>query len=572
MAVETPRRLLDFSDDVLRLIFLHNVGLKDLKSLRLTHPGFHSSVDPLLFKTVTIALPVYLDGAGISENSGKGDQRAAWGRDFMYFPAMRDLSPETSTYQISCILERRAPRFLLENTQEIILKRYDLYKGYPDGVQMQTNFSDYCEEGINGLEAFICGMKKLRSLTWSIPYSNITQLIDLSPVSGGIKSLSLTSTYCKIPKYSYKAFRPFTSLTSLELFYYVSGDIKDLSYFPNLNSLKFNALHALEADFEGSFDFVDFLGAQRVPFRLQTLSMPSRCASVPIPRDLAERFLSNLHTLHLSGIMQEAKSCRLMDALIENSIGIRHLNIEGSHPDVIKYLTSYTDTLQSLEIFVQCAKDNEGFDNGEEDYWRYAGSRSRWGEDLLAGKIKTFKSDVWKLAVAAHRNSLESLILADNFHFYKEDTEILSQCKVLKKMNIKGDDWVFSEIVSAASHLPSLELVEFEIPWIPRKPDMSGWCGTAQFDWHMKPKDVGSRIRAMHWLEDNIKGDNQLALGNISFRVFGIETDLKLVRRQDRSYPWILVGGGDMGIEGREGYIDSDEDGELESDDDGDDD
>ncbi|KAK6509792.1 hypothetical protein TWF481_004521 [Arthrobotrys musiformis] len=556
MTARTSIRLSDLSDDVLRLIFYRNVSFDDLKSLRLAHPGFHGSVDPLLFKSISIAAPVYLEL--MPHYLYPHDlRRRIWHPEYQSFPESKDPSFKASEYQISCILERKVPAVLSDNVQDITVKRYDIFEGYPDEAKMKSAFPQYSQEGIEGMEYFLCSMKKLHTLTWAIPCSNISQVMNLSPLAERLKSLRLGTaqftTSAPPTQLSYKAFNVFTSLTSLDIHYYESADIRDLSYFPNLRTLVFTFQHTPQTDpAKRRSGFVDFLEAQRVPFSLRMLSLSAHYPSTPIPENLAEKFLSNLDTLQLWNFTPGTKGYPIIDALRENNIRVRNLKIQGCHPDVIEYLSSYTDTLQSLEVSVQSAKDAEGLgEYEEEDAWGYTGSRRRWQEDIIEQKKAAFKADIWARVVSAHKNSLEHLVLGDNYRISADDKEILYQCKALKTMNIKADDWVLNTSVPLATRLPSLELLEFEIPWTLRKPNMSGWCGTATIDWHMKPKDITSRVKSMKWMETAIEVDAQTA-ERVCFRVSGIQTDLKLVRVRNKFYPWILVGDGEMGIEGRE--------------------
>ncbi|KAK6517076.1 hypothetical protein TWF506_006954 [Arthrobotrys conoides] len=562
MATESPRRLIDLSDDVLRLIFQHNVSFKDLKSLRFVHSSLHGAVDPLLFKSIILPTEHPEDESNFHNSERTSAQSpSSAGYDFQY-PSFK-----VSTRQLSSILERRVPSVVTDNAQTVILRQYDVYEGYPDETKMKQNFPQHSEEGIRCLEHFLCGMKKMRNLTWNLACSNITRQIDLSPIAGKVDNLFLAGTdYGKIqpPVYSYKAFKDFTSLTSLAINFYDSADVKDLSYFPHLKTLNFTMQHTPTPNLNAQrkFDFVDFLEAQRVPFSLQTLSLSACYSRMPISQDLAQKFFLNLQTLYLRYLDPEAESYGIIDALKENSIKIRELNIDGCHSSIIDYLGSYTGTLQSFRAHVERLKDNEGFDD-EEDHWDIR-RRHRWHESEAEKLKETFKSDIWKVLAAAHKHSLQHLVLSNNFKLYFEEAEALSQCKAMRTMDIKGDDWVFLNIVPVASNLPLLESLKFEIPWTPRKPDMSGWCGTSQYEWYKKPKDIDSRVRAMHWREEDIKAVGPAAK-NLTFRIPGIPTDLKLVRRRDIFYPWILVGGGEMGIEGREGQgMDSDEEEEYE--------
>ncbi|KAF3281560.1 hypothetical protein TWF970_002117 [Orbilia oligospora] len=559
MAARTSTKLLDLSEDVLRMIFLHNViSLKDLKSLRLAHPGLHGAVDPLLFKTISVPTSK-LGEVSLSDYSpySPGD------RGDPSYPTFK-----ISTFKLSSILERRVPRVIFDNAQSVILNKYDVYDGYPDENKIKQNFPRYSEEGIRGLEYFLCSMKKMRNLTWSIAYSNITQLIDLSPIAGKVDSLQLTGAYygsIPPPKQSYKAFKDFSFLTCLAISFNDGADVKDLSYLPNLKTLNFTVEKASQASTEQRrFDFVDFLEAQRVPFSLQKLSITACYAAIPIPKDLAQKFLSNLRTLYLRYLNPDAKNYPIIDALKDNNIKIQNLNIDGCHESILDYIGSYTDGLQSLEVNVECLKDNEGFGGAGEDSWAYSISRRRWQEDITEKKKETFKSEIWKVLAAAHKNSLQHLVLANNFDFYTEEAEALSQCKALRTMDIKGDDYVLQRIIPVVPKLPLLEVLKFEMPWTPRMPDMTGWCGTSQYDWHMKPKDIESRVKDMYWMEESIDADGP-GVENVSFRVIGISSDLKLVKRRHVFYPWILVGDGEMGIEGREDQaIESDEEEELE--------
>ncbi|KAF3091545.1 hypothetical protein TWF102_006163 [Orbilia oligospora] len=560
MAAKTSTKLLDLSGDVLRMIFQHNViSLKDLKSLRLAHPGLHGAVDPLLFKTITVPTSKLgrVSYSAYSPFSPGGHADPS-------YPTFK-----ISTFQLSSILERQVPRVIFDNAQSVILNKYDVYDGYPDENKIKQNFPQYSEEGIRGLEYFLCSMKKMRNLTWSIAYSNITQLIDLSPIAGKVDSLHLTGAYygnIPPPEHSYKAFKDFSSLTCLTISFNDSADVKDLSYLPNLKTLNFTVEKAPQASTEQRrFDFVDFLEAQRVPFSLQRLSITACYAAIPIPKDLAQKFLSNLRTLYLRYLTPDAKNYPIIDALKDNNIKIKNLDIDGCHESILDYIGSYTDGLQSLEVNVDCLKDNEGFDDRRgEDVWAYSFNRRRWQEDITEKKKETFKDEIWKVLAAAHKNSLQRLVLANNFNLYTEEAEALSQCKALRTIDIKGDDWVLQRIIPVASKLPLLEVLKFEIPWTPRMPDMTGWCGTSQYDWHMKPKDIESRVKAMHWLEEDIDADGP-GFGNVSFRVSGIHSNLKLVKRRHVFYPWILVGDGEMGIEGREDQvIESEEEEESE--------
>ncbi|KAK6533992.1 hypothetical protein TWF281_005333 [Arthrobotrys megalospora] len=570
MAARDPITLPNIPDDVLRLIFRRNVSSKDLKSLRLAHRGFHGSVDPLLFENAIIAAPIHLDQLLL--NYSLITLNEIWSRDIRSFPRPQDPSPETSLYQRSCILKRQVPRVLSDNVQSIAVRRYEVFEGYPDDGKMKKSYPKYSENGIKCLGHFLCSMKKLRSLTWSIPFSNISQLVDLSPIAGRLTTLRLTSPIYggQVLECSHRAFRDFTSLTSLDFYFYGAAEIIDLNRLPHLRNLKYNIQRKIRPRGDAAtfgapqgIDFADFLAAQKLPFSLQTLSLAGHCTQVPIPHDLVNTFLASLQTLHLHSITPETESYPIIGALQENDIKIHHLNIQGCHPEIEDYLRSYTNTLQSLEIYVQCAKDAEGFNYDEEDAWAYSGRRLRWQEELIESKKQAFKSNVWKSIVAAHTNSIEHLTFAENFHLFYGDAEILSQCKALKTINMKGDDEVFKNLVPAATKLPALESVEFEIPWTPRKPNMSGWCGTAQLDWHMRPKDTESRLKRMHWREEDI--DVNGTWRNVSFRVLGVNTDLKIVRNRDKFYPWILVGDGDMGIEGREGYTESDDEDDDES-------
>ncbi|KAK6333793.1 hypothetical protein TWF730_003976 [Orbilia blumenaviensis] len=569
MAVETSIRLIDLPYDVLRLIFRHNVSVQDLKSLRYVHFGLHSIVDPLLFEKIKISAPIYLDEVPYYDPSRK--KRRIWSPVNLSFPNAGDPDPETSEYQISAILERRVPPVLIENAQNIVVRRYDIYEGYPDEEKMKKTFPQYSQNGIESLGHFLCSMKKLQALSWSIPYSGVSREINLSPIAGQMKSLCLVaSDPGGPPNCPHEIFRGFAFLRSLEINLTDTADycIAKLDHLPHLKKLVLTAYEP-RIRLHRKIDIVDFLKAQRTPFSLQTLLLSQICSTIPIPQDIAKTFLSELQTLHLytgPGL----DSCPVVNALGENSINIRHLTLEGCHPDITDYLKSYQDTLISFEVSVNSASDNKGFDD-EEDPWAYSGSRSRRQEEILEQKIQTFKSDVWKSIVAAHKNSIEVLSLAENFHLEYDDAQVLSQCKALKIITMKGDDDVFEALVPVAAKLPLLQTVNFELPWRLRKPNMSGWCGTAQVEWYRKPNDFESRIRSLHWREEDIDIEGS-TWANVCFRLERSRVELRLMRRQDKYYPWILVGEGDLGIEGREGDNGTDEDEDEGGDEGGDED
>ncbi|KAK6519062.1 hypothetical protein TWF281_003751 [Arthrobotrys megalospora] len=468
-----PLKLLDLSEDLLRSILYQNVERGDLKSLRLVHRGFHSTTDPLLFSKIIIKIYHY------RENGISGDGRTIIG----------DVDADNlSTCNSPLILHQERFWLLVDNVQGVEIRYYDVFEPPVDSQGAESGVLE-CEEN--------AGLEKIQILSWRLPCSGIRHLTDLSSIPPTSASLKLTST----------------TPTKEPLDAVLNGDFLRINYsdiqqhdtssrIPQFSTLEFKADTLSQPPLPGdhnppSADFILFLAGTIVPLNLQRITL-KKCLETTQPTEtltLTQPFLSNLQTLNLLGLKPNG-SHNILQALTENKTYVTSLTIDGYNLDIITYLTSYTNKLRSLKIVIS---------EDEMDVWRYGDRR---GPESYypppQRELDEFKSQLWKFAISAHAGSLKSLTFLGHFTFCEAAADTIKRCKVLTFLALRGEDACFKNLVPVIVNLPSMRIVEFEVPGDIAPPRFSGWCGTSIGRWYEDMEHLPSRIKSLGWYDEDM--------------------------------------------------------------------
>ncbi|KAF3932988.1 hypothetical protein ABW20_dc0104205 [Dactylellina cionopaga] len=151
-----PLRLIDFPVDILRLIFelmVRDGDISTLRTLRLAHSALNGVVTPILFREIKLSVQ-YI--------TNEGKTYAFYPNKWVGKDALHLLEP--SQRKRRAWESRQDFELLFENVQDIHVKHYDLYRGYPNVKEMFKSWPMYSESSAQMLQEFLGGMKKLRIL------------------------------------------------------------------------------------------------------------------------------------------------------------------------------------------------------------------------------------------------------------------------------------------------------------------------------------------------------------------------------------------------------------------------
>ncbi|KAF3272033.1 hypothetical protein TWF217_003850 [Orbilia oligospora] len=483
-------KLLDLSEDLLRTIFYQNVGEEDLKSLRLVHHGFHSTVNPLLFGKIIIKIYHYEEQEGPGDICGDGKT------------IIRSVGADNlSTCKTPSILHQQRFSLLVDNVQNVEIRYYDISESTVDAQGVEGGVLE-CDEN-NGLG-------KIQIFKWRLPCSGIRRLTNLSSIVPTSAFLEIASTIsCNEPLD--------TALNNLDFLHVKYSDIEQrnaLSCLPQFPMLDLEANTSTPSTLPGDYkppntDSILFLAGTIIPLNRRRITLNRRQETTPTTEklNLTEPFLSNLQTLDLQGL-HPSGSRRILQTLKENKIHLRSLTIDGYNLDIIDYLTSYTNKLQFLKLVIH---------GDETEMWEY-GERLMYRSEAQEA-IDEFKSRLWKFAISAHAETLESLAFLGHFRFCEEASDTLQRCNTLNFIALRAEDECFQQIFPIIANIRSIRLVEFKFPAYVPHPSWALECGGSISHWDRRMANLQSRIENISWSKWCIKDSDSLEKVRVAFAV-----------------------------------------------------
>ncbi|EPS39907.1 hypothetical protein H072_6351 [Dactylellina haptotyla CBS 200.50] len=582
--------LLQLPPEILHLIF-QMCDRTTLKNIRQVHSALKNLVNPTLFRTLRLSLPYLTKENYIVQFQFQNTSMGEWS-------GQASLTPRDQIIRrIEALETRQSLPFLFDNVLEIFVEVYDYYDGYPNVDAMMQSWPNYSDKGVKILQDFLCSMKKLRTLGWQIPYSNITRLIDLSSLSTTVTDLHLgyhePSLYQEVDDNrlpappAFDCFKALYRVTSLDITFPDSGDITALNYFPNLKALGFNVqektdrwrIREREAIREGRTltppSLVDFLQSQSATFKLRILVLRDRSATHQLsnfPNDLTSTFLSDLDIVQFSPNNTRSPQYTytkipIFNSLLDTGVYPRNLSLQYLNDSTLEYLISYPPILESLDISAhKCRCEDDSRKNEYEGtfglsipgYNSYDPSER---QTCIADHERrvSIQTEFWNTVVVNQRNTLKNLRLEEFRSLRGDGEKALRQCAKLECLYYTGKR--NDGNLKVAVKLPSVRLLEYYMEAEPS--ENRGPCG----DWLARytrrevenHENVCKRLRRMVWRDHEVSGDvGKRLVIRITPLISWLNKDnveplgdLTLHRWSGESGPWILAGKGQMAAESR---------------------
>ncbi|KAK6337907.1 hypothetical protein TWF696_001385 [Orbilia brochopaga] len=491
--------LLDLPVEILQEVFalLEN---ETLKNLRLANSTINGAASPLLFRKIVLRFPLIDEGA-----VPFGQQRTT-----------------RKIEDLECV---ESLQFLATNVHELIIKQDPVYDKRNEAP---VNYA-YDDDGLMALwtyprghvtiiQNFICSLKKVKTIRWDRACSNLASDLDLSPLASTVTSLDVGllawNWDLDLPETTFGAFKVFTNLTSLDIFLSNGETSSPFTYLPHLKYLTFASIITLGAS------LFDFLNAQTVPFKLKSLNFNHRLDSLPALDHLIPKFLSELQSLTIRGpkaSVGHAYVGSLWSSLLAHKVALRHIDVYSQSPELLEYLLSYRDTIETLCIH----------------FAPYGCTSLSTKESCRAehSDMEAFVNTLWQQIIPAHKSTLKSLTIfpgRDHIRSVEgpnrdEQHETVRELNAAEPWGIKREEarrslalcdrLEYLQMGSASSHgvqeaidvaatLPGLRTLKYNLRGYSGPPKMDAWCGTGILRFLRLVRDMRDCVQDARWSGD----------------------------------------------------------------------
>ncbi|KAJ6258620.1 hypothetical protein Dda_6667 [Drechslerella dactyloides] len=535
--MESRTSLLDLPVEILQGIFelvsapdaikRHVITLDNetLKRLRLSSSAANGISVPLLFRKLVLHFPLLDEGA-------------------LHVSFDRRKAPH-KIEELKCLENLQ---FLAENVHELTVKQEPVY----DKLSEAPGDYAYGDDGLMVLwtyprghlmivQNFICSLKKVQMIKWDKACSSLASDLDLSPLARKVTSLEvgLFAWKCdlNLSETTFAAFKVFTNLTSLDVFLSNGETSCPFTYLPQLKHLTFASIATIGAS------VIDFFNAQTVPFKLKSLNINHQFDRAPVFNHIVPRFLSELQSLTIRGSRATgiAHAGAIWAALLSNKVALRHVDVYTQTPELLDYLLSYRDTIETLRIRFApygCSNLSTGDSCREEHV-----------------NVETFVNILWQKVIPAHKSTLRSLTIFPGSDHTRsgdgpnrdEQHETARQLNAVEPWGIKREEarrslalcdrLEFLQMGSASSHgiqeaidiaatLPSLRTLKYNLRGYTGPPKMDAWCGTGILRFLRLVRDMRDCVQDTRWTGEGWRSD---VVGRLSIEIVPV-AEMKLIR------------------------------------------